>query len=1267
MTTAYNYFLGKGYTIINIPYKQLEMNPDMPAALQENFYEIERLLSAMQGDINYLSQYGLDAGDVTSGTFLISPDHAHLIMFAKNKHLFIDMWGLNPDFIKRYNNVVPNSGFEWYDPSTLVPRDWAGDGVVDLSEKWEGKASLKLTPGQTMQMAAGVDPVIWGEKQARVSFRHKGGAVRVKAIYGSGDRELLSSGTKVVQGYSGTTNARISNFVATSDGRHMCAWTDSSKKIILGYCDDESYLTANYAVTSTVDTGLTVGVTGPGQVALYRTDAGKIWLIVSDPVVSGANVKIYVSNTGNGGDFALYSTVLSLAANGGDLRPQYVVNIPIKTTTGRYVLTFGNVYRYSSSDNVGRVYVVTSDNEGANWTVRFTRGTVATGNVTIGQPAQLPNGDLYVESTSGGGDSLVYKSTNDGGSWVNVANFESAFSDASRSNSWMGSYFYDAASAMFYRISVGTSNGCGVYVLPEIDFSSFADKTKWRYILDINSNQGFNHNAKIYLTTSGKLAVSWPDTTSRTVIVGYDVASGAYTLYDNSTDEGTGVAVINQQGAYLDYATTTDWVYETPPALSAIRTPAQNLAQGYHTFYFIPEAGGGAVTLHFENIDPLSPCYIDAVQMEPDFMLKWPGIYNPGPDSTPPELHADTHTTGGADEVTPASIGAETPAGAQGKANTAESNANAYTDLKEFIDLPDTPANYTGQAGKAVLVKALEDGLEFGNIEALPDYLPIIDTPTHKGIARYSDYPANTVLAALFGIKRNEPSVYKEDSQADFEPGELANVGAVAAGLELLNVVADDDFGGQTLNTTPSGWTVSEPGSSTVRIVNFGTGQAAHIIDAANADLPSMTKTVRSTKKGYIEVKCQPAQNNAYFLIFVRDSVNNKYFALFFWNNGTFLYQKLKNDGSYDSNAVLPTATSYVAHTLYTVRIRWDFSVSTGFTVSINGSVRGTNLNGNVLNFANVDTIVIEGDALSSGALTVDDVFLLDEGAPPHGNRIALPQGLTSLGTDPGLEIRWTSTEPTGTDIVIETAVKGETVHTGEAVGTGNGSNNTFYLDYYPAERHTDVVIKVDGTATTEFTRNDTKDPRKIVFNAGHIPGSGLAVTADYTGVDTPSETAEVQELSLGGATGGTFTLGNGTVNTSALAYNSTATQIRTALEAIFGTGLVTVVATTGFTIAFSVRVRASGLVANFAGLTGATSPTLTKTISYSAGDWAEQVTATAISNIPAGSLVGQHLWIRATEETTDTTVTPTLEKLEVYYGTEEFNFFTVDGTVGTL
>ena len=91
----------------------------------------------------------------------------------------------------------------------------------------------------------------------------------------------------------------------------------------------------------------------------------------------------------------------------------------------------------------------------------------------------------------------------------------------------------------------------------------------------------------------------------------------------------------------------------------------------------------------------------------------------------------------------------------------------------------------------------------------------------------------------------------------------------------------------------------------------------------------------------------------------------------------------------------------------------------------------------------------------------------------------------------------------------------------------------------------------------------------------------------------------EQQTLYLGGATGGTFTLGNGTTNTAALAHDASAATIETALEGIYGAGNVTVTADTDFLIEFVMSVGESDLEANLASLTGATDPTLTLTRAY--------------------------------------------------------------------
>jgi hypothetical protein len=84
----------------------------------------------------------------------------------------------------------------------------------------------------------------------------------------------------------------------------------------------------------------------------------------------------------------------------------------------------------------------------------------------------------------------------------------------------------------------------------------------------------------------------------------------------------------------------------------------------------------------------------------------------------------------------------------------------------------------------------------------------------------------------------------------------------------------------------------------------------------------------------------------------------------------------------------------------------------------------------------------------------------------------------------------------------------------------------------------------------------------------------------------------EVYDLNLGGATGGTFTLGDGSsIETTDLAYNATAAQIQTALNTAYEEDGIIVA---GTVITFPTGVTAT-LTLDATSLTGATEPAVTK------------------------------------------------------------------------
>ena len=116
----------------------------------------------------------------------------------------------------------------------------------------------------------------------------------------------------------------------------------------------------------------------------------------------------------------------------------------------------------------------------------------------------------------------------------------------------------------------------------------------------------------------------------------------------------------------------------------------------------------------------------------------------------------------------------------------------------------------------------------------------------------------------------------------------------------------------------------------------------------------------------------------------------------------------------------------------------------------------------------------------------------------PIGTHTSVPQDLSEKMSLYNSKIWWEGFVPVGTNISCEASVTGETEQSNELVGTGNGSETTFELDYYPVSRLPITVMVND----IEVESGYVIDGKNIVFSSP--VNVDLSVKATYTGVDVP-------------------------------------------------------------------------------------------------------------------------------------------------------------------
>jgi len=129
------------------------------------------------------------------------------------------------------------------------------------------------------------------------------------------------------------------------------------------------------------------------------------------------------------------------------------------------------------------------------------------------------------------------------------------------------------------------------------------------------------------------------------------------------------------------------------------------------------------------------------------------------------------------------------------------------------------------------------------------------------------------------------------------------------------------------------------------------------------------------------------------------------------------------------------------------------------------------------------------------------------------------------------------------------------------------------------------LVGQAGWSGTMELFYDPTDDGQEELV-ARALEGTPMEFTFLPFGAD------EIYDLDLGGASGGTYTLGDGdTIITDALAFDATAAAIQTALRTAYDdTGILVVANGADFVISFPTGVEAS-LILDATSLTGATNP----------------------------------------------------------------------------
>ena len=224
----------------------------------------------------------------------------------------------------------------------------------------------------------------------------------------------------------GTTAGFYSNFITDVSGVEFCIVRDLVSGILKKgvMANNEDYLIKDHPITALYDIGVTIAnpALSTGSyfpTYLYKRFDGSILLLVYHKMTTSQDswMDCYKSATGSGEDFIFQCEVFREAYSTSNVsdNKQGIVNI-IKTSTGAFILNIAAVNRYSSAYAFTGARICRSEDLGATWTTTYRQISFSKNEQS--QIVQLSDGTIMGFLLYGGTSRNIFKSTNDGVTWV---------------------------------------------------------------------------------------------------------------------------------------------------------------------------------------------------------------------------------------------------------------------------------------------------------------------------------------------------------------------------------------------------------------------------------------------------------------------------------------------------------------------------------------------------------------------------------------------------------------------------------------------------------------------------------------------------------------------------------------------------------------------------------------------------------------------------------------------------------------------------------